>query len=427
MQRIAWLAAMAMCGAAQAAQPLPPAADLAPSESLPDALVDRDGTRVASAEAWPARRRPELLTLFQHYMYGYLPAAPANIRGTVERVDRDCLAGKATLKQVKITFGPPETPVIHLLMVVPNTRTGPVPVFVGLNFRGNHALLDDPQIPLPVAWVPRGFGGDEQGRASEAGRSSEKEVWALDQAVGRGYAVATCYAGDIDPDRNDFTDGVHPHFGRTGQTERGPHDWGTVAAWAWGLHRVVDYLVTDKDIDQSRIAVVGHSRLGKAALVAGAFDERIALTVANQAGCGGSAPNRKTPSALETAETVLKINKRFPHWFCDEFKQFNDQVERLPFDQHCLVALCAPRPVLFTNATEDLWADPEGQFRMLQAATPVYRLLGAGGLEATAMPEPGKLVDSRLGYYIREGKHSMTRGDWKVYLDVADKHFAASR
>jgi hypothetical protein len=187
------------------------------------------------------------------------------------------------------------------------------------------------------------------------------------------------------------------------------------------MQRAVDYLVTDRDLDKARIAAVGHSRLGKTALLAGALDERIALVIPHQAGCGGSAPSRH-----QVGEQVRQINDRFPHWFCDEFKKFNDEVERLPFDQHCLVALCAPRPVLLSNALEDTWADPEGQFRVLAAADPVYRLLGSTGLDGRAMPEADKLLDTPLGYYIRPGKHSMTAGDWMVFLDFADRHFGAA-
>ena len=235
--------------------------------------------------------------------------------------------------------------------------------------------------------------------------------------IDRGYAVATFYSGDIDPDRPDFTDGVHPHFFPTGQSQRVVDSWGTIAAWAWGIHRAVDYLVTDPDLDAKRIAVVGHSRLGKTALLAAALDERIALAIPHQAGCGGTAPSRG-----KVGESVKQINDRFPHWFNDVFKQFNEQPDRLPFDQNSLVALVAPRPVLFTNAVEDTWANPDGQFEVLAAADPVYRFLGSEGLGARTVPEPGKLLDSRLGYFIRPGKHSMTREDWRVFLDFADKH-----
>ena len=254
-------------------------------------------------------------------------------------------------------------------------------------------------------------------RATDAGRGADIDVWALDQSIARGYAVATFYCGDVDPDRPDVREGVQPHLRKKGE-EPGPHDWGTIAAWAWGISRAVDYLRTDKDLDKDRIAVVGHSRLGKAAILAGAFDERIALVIPLQAGCGGTAPSRtKSPDA----ETVKIINTHFPHWFDATFKEFNDQVDKLPFDQNCLAALVAPRPLLYANATEDKWANPQGQFEMLQSADAVYRLLGAGGLETKEMPEVGKLSDGVLGYYIRPGKHSMTRGDWKVFLDYADK------
>jgi hypothetical protein len=334
----------------------------------------------------------------------------------VEREDRKALDGKATLREVTIAFGPPDTPKIHVLLVIPNERKGPAPVFVGMNFCGNHALVKDPAVRLPTAWMYDRYPGVKDNRATDAGRGTQIDVWALDQSIARGYAVATFYSGDVDPDNKDLWEGIQPHL-RKKNARPGPHDWGTIAAWAWGIHRVVDHLVNDKDLDAKRICVVGHSRLGKTALLAAAFDERIALSIPHQAGCGGTAPSRG-----KVGESVTRINTAFPHWFNDAFKEFNDRPERLPFDQHCLVALVAPRPVLFSNAIEDTWANPDGQFEVLQAADPVYRLLGAEGLEAKKVPEPDKLIDSTLGYYIRPGKHSMTREDWKVFLDFADKN-----
>jgi hypothetical protein len=181
--------------------------------------------------------------------------------------------------------------------------------------------------------------------------------------------------------------------------------------------RAVDYLVTDEDIDRGRIVVVGHSRLGKTALLAAAFDERIALAIPHQAGCGGTAPSRG-----KVGESVKQINDGFPHWFNGAFKEFNGRPERLPFDQHCLIALVAPRPVLFTNAVKDTWANPDGQFEVLKAAEPVYKLLGAGGLESRDVPGLSKLSGGTLGYFIRPGTHSMTAEDWRVFLDYADRH-----
>jgi hypothetical protein len=389
---------------------------------LPDPLVLFNGDRVTSREQWFNQRRPELEVLFQHYMYGYLPPAPAKVDSKVGREDQQAFGGKATLKEVTIAFGPPEMPQIHLLLVVPNGMKEPAPVFLGMNFSGNHTVVTDPAVRLPTAWMYPNRVGVKDNRATEAGRGTQVDVWAIEQSIDRGYAVATFYSGDVDPDRPDVRQGIQPFFLKKGQAKPGPHDWGTIAAWAWGLHRAVDYLQTDKDVDKSRIAVVGHSRLGKTALLAAAFDERIALVVPLQAGCGGTAPSRG-----KVGESVKQINDRFPHWFNGTFKEFNDQPDRLPFDQHCLVALVAPRPVLFSNATEDTWANPAGQFQVLQAADPVYRFLGAGGLEAKEMPEVGKLIDSRLGYYIRPGKHSMTKDDWKGFLDFADKQLSRQR
>ncbi|MEX0586009.1 MAG: acetylxylan esterase [Pirellulales bacterium] len=389
-------------------------------ENLPDPLVGFAGKRIATKEQWNAERRPELKALFQHYMYGYFPSPP-KVTHTVELTDKEYFGGKATKKQITLRFGPKETPPIHLLLVIPNERTTPPPVFIGMNFCGNHQVLKDASIPLPGVWMPNHCAGCKENRATDEGRGAQEDVWAIEATVTRGYAVATFYCGDVDPDRPDFTDGVHPHFAKPGKTTPGRHDWGTIAAWAWGMHRAVDYLVTDADVDKSRIVAVGHSRLGKTALLAAAFDERIALCIPHQAGCGGTAPSRG-----KIGESVKRINDSFPHWFCDEFTAFNDQPARLPFDQHALIALCAPRPVLLTNAVEDTWANPAGQFEMLQAADPVYRLVGSAGLEAKKMPAAEELSDGKLGYYIRAGKHSMTRGDWQIFLKYADRHLRPS-
>ena len=391
------------------AMSFPKVAELPVRQGLPDPLAMFDGRKVASAEMWFAERRPELKELFQHYMYGYFPAAPA-VSTSVRRTDRRFLGGKATLRELTLRFGPPGCPAVKLLLITPNRKTVPVPVFLGLNFFGNHTVVADELVA--VADTAR----KKRKRGMRTGR------WPVDLIVSRGYGLATFHCGDIDPDRNDFTDGVHPHYMKEGQKRRGPHDWGTIAAWAWGLQRAVDYLVTDPKIDPERIAVVGHSRLGKTALLAAAFDERIALAIPNMAGCGGTSPSRGT-----VGESVKRINTSFPHWFCDEFKKFNQQVERLPFDQHCLVALVAPRPVLFNNAVEDTWANPRGQFEVLQAAEKVYRLLGAGGLGVERMPEPGKLVGDTLAYHIRPGRHSVIREDWEVYLAFTDRHLKGKK
>jgi cephalosporin-C deacetylase-like acetyl esterase len=385
-------------------------------KELPDPLVMFNGKRVTTKEQWFNERRPELKKLFEHYMYGTAPAAP-KVNAKVERVDPKAVGGKATLKEITLTLAGIDGPKIHLLLVIPNKRSGPAPVFVGMNFCGNHAVLDDPKIHLNTNWIyPNQPGVNKEGQASEKSRGKQKDVWNIEDAIDRGYAVATFYSGDIDPDRKDVREGVQQYF-------KGKHDWSTIAAWAWGYSRVIDYLVTDPDIDATRIIAVGHSRLGKTALLAGAFDERIAVVIPHQAGCGGSGPSRAIGN--KGAESVKRINTSFPHWFNARFKDFNDEPERLPFDQHCLIALCAPRPVLLSNAVEDKWANPDGQFELLLAADPVYRLVGAKGVQSKTMPPVGKLMDSPLGYFIRDGKHSMNRGDWRAFLDFADKQLKA--
>ncbi|HEV3144378.1 MAG TPA: acetylxylan esterase [Gemmataceae bacterium] len=403
--------ALAFLPAATWAADFPEVAQLTAQPILPNPLLFLSGKRVETREQWEKERRPELKRLFQHYMYGELPDFPVQIQATVEREDAKALHGKATLREVTIRVGPPEVPAIHLLLVIPNGQKGKVPVFVGMNFSGNHALLDDPAIRLPDAWLYPNHPGVVNNRATDAGRGKEVEVWAIDQTIDRGYAVATFYNGDVDPDTPYKREGMRPYLAEKGAKPA------TIAAWAWGIHRAVDYLLTVKEIDAHRIAVVGHSRLGKTALLAAAFDERIALAIPLQAGCGGTAPSR-----AKVGESVKQINDHFPHWFNDEFKKFNSQPEKLPFDQHCLVALCAPRPVLFANAVEDTWANPVGQYEVLKAADPVYRFLGVEGLAVEKLPEINKIVDSRLGYFIRPGKHSMTRADWKIFLDFADKN-----
>jgi len=394
----------------------PEVAKLPSQVDLPDPLVMLSGTRVTTKEQWMRVRRPELVALFEHYMYGHAPPAPATVAAVIEREDARLFDGRATKKEVTLTVGPPDCPKIHLLLIVPNARKGPAPVFLGMNFCGNHALLKDATVALPTCWMYDKYPGVKDHRATEAGRGSQSDVWAIEQSIERGYAVATFYNGDIDPDRPDVREGIQGHFAR------GKYDWGTIAAWAWGLQRVVDYLVTNHDIDKDRIAVVGHSRLGKAALLAGGVDERIALIIAHQAGCGGSALSRS-----KVGESVKQINDHFPHWFSRRFKEFNDHPDRLPFDQHCLVAIAAPRPVLFTNAVEDVWANPAGQFDVLQAADAVYRLLELPGIDARETPPTSKLVDSPLGYHMRAGGHAMGKSDWLVFLEFADKHLPKAR
>lgn len=393
---------------------MPGFSELTPRKELPDPLRCLDGTKVTSAEEWHRKRKPEVRELFRHFVYGHTPPAPGNLRHVLDREEKRYFGGKATLKELALTFGPPGTPPIHLLLVVPNRRRGPAPVILAVSFRGNHTVLDDPKIRLSAGWVYRRSKGVVKNRATEASRGTCKDRWPVERAVDRGYAVATFHSSDVDPDHNDFDDGVHKAYRDAGES----YDWGTIAAWAWGLHRAVDYLRRDDDIDGERIVVMGHSRLGKTALLAGAMDERVAAVISNNSGCTGAALSRR-----RKGETVRRINRSFPHWFNRNYKRFDDKEDLLPVDQHMLIALIAPRPVLVNSGEKDAWADPEGEFLAAAGADPVYRLLGTDGLKTDRMPPKDTLVKSRIGYHLRSGGHGVSKVDWNVFMDFLDHHF----
>lgn len=406
--------------AACAAEGLDPAS-LPSQRGLPDALVLQNGTKVTTPEQWRGQRRPELVGLFQRGMYGHLPPKPAQFTTVAERVVTDYFDGAATKSEVTLKYGPPDCPPIHLLLITPNA-VKPAPVFLCMNFHGNQAVLKDPGIALTTSWLNGTIHkeGVVSNRMTDAGRGVEAEAWMVERTIKRGYAFATFHNADVEPDRTNATEGTRALFPN--------YDWGAVAAWAWGFHRCVDYLVTNPAIDPQKIAAFGHSRNGKATLLAAALDERIALAIPHQAGCGGTAPNRdwigaEAAGITGKVEVIARINKSFPHWFNGEFKKFVDCPDRLPFDQHELVALCAPRRVLFSTAAGDIWSNPPGQFEILKAASLVYKFLGAGRLEAEKMPEPGRpSLGGTLGFYHRDGKHATTADDWAVFLDFADKH-----
>lgn len=422
------------------AQTFPTFAALKPQAELPNPLVGLNGKKVETVREWETHRRPELKELFQHYMYGKLPPKPDSQIVEQLFVDSKYLGGKATLRELVVRFSWPKKPdgspfisrhKLHVLLATPNERVTPAPLFIGLNFCGNHALVDSDKVHIPETWVYKSCKGVENDHATPAGRGSQADAWNVDLIIERGYALASFYSGDIDPDTADFTDGLAAELKPSMKFDA--DDPGTIACWAWGFHRVIDALQVKeqepnpagKSLDLKKIAVVGHSRNGKTALLAAAMDDRIAIAIPSQAGCGGTAPNRFLRGESEkTTESVKRINTSFPHWFCDEFTNFNDEPNRLPFDQNCLAAICAPRPVLFANAEEDKWANPDGQLDVLKAAAPAYALYGKRGIDADAKPEMGKLIGHELGYFIRPGKHSMNRQDWQAFLDFADKHFS---
>lgn len=422
-------ATLAAFAVSAAAAPAPANQDetKVPPYTLPEVLVCADGTAVGDRAMWNAKRRPELLELFAREVYGRTPAGrPAKMHWEVNSVDRAALGGKAVRKQVTIWFtGKRDGPKVEVLIYQPVSGGGAPgkrwPVFLGLNYFGNLCVNADPGIAMSAAWMRESAPQKTvKNRATDGTRGSHASRWQVETVLARGYAIATAYYGDLCPDR---TDGLPESaggalFGTRGANERDGAEWGAIGVWAWGLSRIMDYLATDAELDAQRVAVHGHSRLGKAALWAGAQDERFALVISNESGCGGAALSKRI-----YGETVGIINQSFPHWFAQNFRRYNDRESALPVDQHELLALIAPRPLYVASALGDQWADPRGEFLSVKNAEPVYRLFGAKGLGVEAMPAVDTPVSAgALAYHMRSGVHDITAYDWAQYLDFADTH-----
>ncbi len=394
------------------------------AEGLPDPLVATDGSKITTAAEWRERRRPELLEFFTREMYGRSPGRPEKM--VFEVFDRDprALDGKATRIQTAIYPGGKAGPRMDLLVYLPNQATGPVPAILGLNFWGNHAIHTDPGIRITESWVEAGrqpyvdLSTVENNRATEASRGINSKQWPVEEILSKGYALATIYREDVCGDREPyFESGVHPLFP---ELQQGDENFGCIAAWAWSLSRALDVLENEPAIDSKRVAVFGFSRLGKAALWAGANDERFAMVISNESGAGGAKLFRRG-----VGEDIARLNTKFPHWFARSFRKYIGRDLELPFDQHLVISLVAPRPVYVASAIEDKHSDPEGEFAAAKAAEPVFLLLDAGGLPAESWPAVDTSVQGGIGYHVRSGKHDVTDFDWQQYLNFVDRHFKA--
>lgn len=391
--------------------------DKIPAYILPDPLTCKDGYKVTSAEEWEKIRRPELLDLFSRQMFGITPMAKINVKYEVLSVDSEALNGKATRKQVKIIFSNGTIcREMLMLMYLPNRVKGKIPLFFAYNYMGNHTIHPDDGI------IPSSFKNGEDDEAAglyspafQRGHRSGR--WPVDMIISAGYGMATVCYHDLFPDRSDkHTLSILPLFGYCSSEDMKEDTWQAIGSWAWGMSRAMDYFEKDSRIDEHRVILMGHSRQGKAALWAGAQDKRFAIVISNNSGCGGAALSKRA-----IGETVGRITDAFPHWFGKRFAYYAANEKALPFDQHELIALIAPRPVYIASAEEDKWADPKGEFLSGVNAGCVYELYGFEGLATDQIPSVHRPIMNRIGYHIRSGIHDVTDYDWECFIAFARK------
>ncbi|MFH1370189.1 MAG: acetylxylan esterase [Planctomycetota bacterium] len=350
--------------------------------TLPNPLIMLNGDKVNDVNAWNSKRRPEILKLFETNVYGRsMIGRPDNMTWKVTSENRSAMDGNAITKTVTIYFtGKDDGPKMDVNFILPaGAAKKPVPLVA------------------IVEWAPK------------------KQL-----LLGRGYGLATFNASQVEPDirHGSWEKSIRKVFAKPDQNQPGPDEWGAIGAWAWGLSRAMDYIVTDPDIDANKVCVAGFSRFGKVAMWAGAKDGRFAIIFSGESGCGGAVIVRRG-----FGETVKIINNKFPHWFCRNFADFGDRVSDLPVDWHMLVALMAPRPVYIATAEQDLWGDPHGSFLAAKYAEPVYKLFGEKGLGVEDMPPVETPVGDYIGYHNRKGGHALTDYDWQQFLSFADRHF----
>jgi hypothetical protein len=389
--------------------------------TLPDPLILANGARVTTPEDWKTKRRPEILEMFRKEVFGRSPGRPDGLKFEVKATKTNALDGLATRKEILVHVpDKPQWPGMMVMLYIPNKSRGPAPAFAGLSFGGNYAVSTEPDVMMITH--AKAAQGVVDSMKEKSARGKESSRWPLKMILENGYAVATAGYEDIEPDRKDgWKESVRSVFGGyTQNPDQAPEGWGAIAAWAWGLSRIMDLLETQPEIDAKHVAVIGHSRLGKTALWAGAEDQRFAIVISNDSGEGGAAIARRN-----FGETVWRINTSFPHWFNGNYKKYNEDPNKLPVDSHMLVSLAAPRPIYIASAAEDLWADPKGEFLAGVHATPVYRLFNEEGLKETEQPPVNHPIGNFIGYHIRTGKHDVTDYDWEQYLAFATRHFGA--
>ena len=387
-----------------------------PPYTLPDPLSMGGVGAVKDAKTWTGQRRPEILAIYETEVYGRSPARPAKPNYEVSSVDHHALVGRAVRKLVTLYFGDKTESRMNLVVYLPAAAKRPAPVFLGLSFNGIHAVSNDPGVPLAEQWVrDRATRAMVKRKAEESSRGSEAQRWQVEKILAAGYGLAVAYYGDVEPDFDGgMKYGVRPLFFKPGQTAPAADEWAAIAAWAWSLRCAMDYLERDRDVDAKHVAVMGHSRLGKTALWAGAQDARFSVVISNESGEGGASISRRL-----IGERTTDLNTHFPHWFDANYRKYNDHEDQMPFDSNLLMTLIAPRGLYVASAVEDLEADPKGEFLAAAEASKVWSLFGKRGIGTMEMPGLQQPVGQDVRHHVRAGKHDVTAYDWEQYIQFA--------
>jgi len=368
-----------------------------PKYILPPLLQTTNGKKVKNVTTWEKKRRHEILSLFEENIYGQMPSKFDSLNFNIINEKTDAMDGKAHLKEIQVSVWNKGNSVsFPIVLFIPNKRTKPAPVFLLINNRGK--------------------------RNTDPTRQQKSSFWPAEMIIDSGYAIASFHNADIAPDRKEtYQNGILKQlFPEELEKDNGIK---AIGAWAWAASRVMDYFLTDKDIDAKRIAIVGHSRGGKTALWAAAQDQRFSMVFSSCSGSTGASLARR-----RYGETISLINKQFGHWFNNNYRNFSNNVDNLPVDQHMLIGLIAPRPVYTTNATQDRWADPYGSFLSLVHAKPIYDLYGAKVILPPSMPKTNSpILNSAIGYHFREGAHDLNVYDWTNFIKFATVNYSAQK
>ena len=386
--------------------------DKVPQYTISSPLIKSDGSIVKNAWEWMNFQRQTILDLYENEVYGKIPPHPKNMSFELLSCQNDALNGSAIRKEIRIHFSNNKSRkyFIDMLLYIPVKAEKPVPVFLGLNFNGNRTTTAEGNVQDSNQRL------NELGIDNEYGVGQSANRWLFEETISRGYASATICYHEIFPNSGDWGQSIYSLFLDELELSYIKDNFSAISAWAWGLSRALDCLESEVMIDAARVALHGHSRLGKVALWAGANDDRFKLVISNDSGCGGAAQTKRCFG--ESLESLLYV---MPHWFRKSFSQYINNEATMPFDQHFLISLIAPRPVCIASATEDLWADPKGEFLSGVYASEVYQLFGAIGLGADVMPPPDTPITGEISYHLRTGKHGQILEDWQHYWELADK------